>query len=253
MIRLNFSINPTYLAFYTLVQCERSRFISSHGRQDVVKFQNRAWEIDRDAYEFLRWRSVEDIIVNRRLSSLAVRAQKLLDEVAVDPAFVPLLLQTKEAQQMVEQEWAADYELSYAMMCQLTGVALQGDFNVMITHPSQINGHNNHGTICVTYRDSYPHFNTIYLWHELMHIFIPASDTGGDWEHVEHSIIELLTDDQLRVAFNGGSYPPFTGHEYLRPTKERLMPTWQEYLQQPDRQIKAFINSTKDAFAPQAV
>ena len=143
------------------------------------------------------------------------------------PAFRPLLETTRETRDKVSAEWEANLPRTYDWMCELTGMDLSGEFTVFLTHPALRQGIYL-GERRILWAHSYdePNVNTIYLWHEVLHAFLPGSDRG-------HAVIELLADHELRVRLNGGSYPPWNGHKRLDRFRDELLPAWSEYLQNP--------------------
>ena len=58
-----------------------------------------------------------------------------------------------------------------------------------------------------------------------------------------HALIQLITDNELRIRLNGGKYPPFEGHSTLTAEMSSLLPKWQEYLLSPNKDILAFEKS----------
>lgn len=100
--------------------------------------------------------------------------------------------------------------------------------------------------ICWSYRSDFPHYNTIYMWHEIMHSYLPAVSSDGK---VEHAVIELLTDDEMRARFNNSIYPPFVGHEELKPLKENLLASWRKYLKSPQKKINEYLKEASQILA----
>ncbi len=80
------------------------------------------------------------------------------------------------------------------------------------------------------HHEEWPNYTTVYLWHEILHSYLGYSE-------LEHTLIQLVTDNELRVQLNGGSYPPFVGHENLNPLTEKLFPYWKKYLQKDNKNI----------------
>jgi hypothetical protein len=88
--------------------------------------------------------------------------------------------------------------------------------------------------------DDWENYSIVYLAHEYLHSFFPTTENA-------HAIIELATDNELRIRLNGdGQY--FTengqqvGHERLRSLEESLLPKWREYLNNKSMTIYDFIH-----------
>ncbi len=246
MIHLKFSIVPNYLIWYTLVNCDsESRFISGQPTADVVAFQNRAWELDKDAYRFLqdgitaRLMFEDDAIIK-----LSRRANDLLNKLPQEKAYKPIINATMEAQEKMRHEWEEDLGKSYSWMCEMMGIPIDIECEVFITHPSIKNGTGSNKKIYWTYRQDFPHYNTIYLWHETLHSILP-SQSKDQLVNLEHAVIELLTDNEMRVLFNKGEYPPLIGHSYLEQMETKMIPLWREYLKSSNKNIKTFIDEVR--------
>lgn len=239
LLTLQFRIDVAYLVMHTLTRCGENYFVRSVPRQHIVEFQNEAWSIDAQAYRFLQ-HGIEPraLIDGRSPAQLAARAEHLLEKMASARSFARIFEETKESLNHVEAEWQSDLQLSHQIMFEMTGIVFRGRFEVFLTHPAQRNGRNLGGPIAWSYRSLFPHYNTVYLWHEILHNFLD----GGD---VVHSVIELLADNELRVRLGGKAYPPLKGHKELRELKESLMPAWQRYLESHKKDIFQFIDEAK--------
>jgi len=71
-----------------------------------------------------------------------------------------------------------------------------------------------------------------------LHLLLP----GGD---LEHAVIQLICDNEMRVRLNGGDYPPFEAHDEHKEIMTKLLPSWRAYLKQPKKDIHEFIESAK--------
>ena len=78
------------------------------------------------------------------------------------------------------------------------------------------------------HNDLFENYTTVYLWHEILHTYLGTSQ-------LEHALIQLIADNELRIQLNGGSYPPFEGHAYLLPLMKKVLPLWNEYLAKTDK------------------
>ena len=122
-------------------------------------------------------------------------------------------------------------------MTELTGIDFKKEnkkFIVYITHPSLRHGKSfQDGTIAWGHNEDWQNYAVVYLWHEILHYYFELSD-------LDHALIELITDNELRVRLNGGKYPPFIGHENLEKLKYKILPYWKKYLKSKNKNIFEF-------------
>ncbi|CAN0353217.1 unnamed protein product, partial [Phaeothamnion confervicola] len=169
-IRLHFQVDRRYLALH----CLSGRFgrTTPADRALLSEFQDRALKFDRDACRFLfKYDWPVGSLASR--GEMGQRAERLIEYLQDDPAFPTLEAQAKTAAVQTEQEWNQDLERTTGIMRELTGIQFNMDLYVLITHPAQRNGVSfRENKILWTYRNDFPHYNTVYLWHEIMHKYI---------------------------------------------------------------------------------
>jgi hypothetical protein len=242
VITINFHIDKVNLAYYAIqawVAPDGSKtFIRGQEIRDRLNtFRELALKEDAVACRFLGATRLYEMMTfanheNMVLSALCQRAEALINNLLQQPAFLAIFDDTKLALENYRSEWLADYDKSFEVIKDLTGLNLNRSFEVYVTHPCQPQGINEGDTIYHTYRTGFPHYNTVYMWHEVMHSLIkpvPGRDQT-EANNASHAVIELLTDNELRCRFSGASYPPFEGHDFLDATREYLLPSWREYL-----------------------
>jgi hypothetical protein len=251
MISLHLKVDPVYVVYYTLTRCAPESFIAGQPFEQIVAFQNRAWAFDRESYDVFRHGVTDKFILRKgSLEQLIERANKFLHVMTEEPLFRPILDETLGALSRVEEEWECNFAKSHGVMQEITGLNLTKEFEVYITHPSLKTGMNMDGVILWTHRQDFPNYNTVYLWHEIMHSFIDSTERTKDEGELEHAVIELLTDHELRVRLNGGNYPPFIGHKQLHRLEKRLLPSWRTYLKSSDKNIMQFIKVANAKLLP---
>jgi hypothetical protein len=245
MIRLDFKVEPALIAFNIIKYGAKRFFIDKYKGDvdDLCTFRDKLWERDPATCQFIRDGIDQPNIVLGNSAQMAQKTETLLQTVVHDPLFKPLISQTMEALSQVREEWEHNYQQSFNIMTELTGLKLNKEIPVYMTHPAIRNGMNYLGKIFWTYRQDFPNYNTIYLWHEIMHGFIPPAGHGD----AAHVVVQLLTDEELRARLNGITYPPLEGHEYLRPLELSLLPAWREYLKQDKKDIWTFVKTAQDA------
>ena len=232
-IKLNFKIDEDYLVTHLLASTGGSRFSSNKYKKDIVALQNYAWKRNRACYNILIGRIFAGDINRKTLGAL--------------PGFLANLKKSKEYKKIRAQgesylrfcsdQWKKNYVETSEKIRLITGFNLNETFVVYITHPGLRNGKyvGNHA-IQWGHNEDWPNYVTVYLWHEILHSYLGKSD-------IEHAVIELIADNELRVGLNGGKYPPLVGHADLADLKKKLLPKWKIYLRSSDGNIKKFIKS----------
>lgn len=232
MAKLSFRVDPRYLAFHTLTRCERGAFVGEPA--DLIALQNIAWELDQRAYQFLMNGPDGDHVMERKILDIAQRGEDLIERIQKEPTFQKILQETEASKTLVSDEWHADFEQSSSIMFNLTGIEIEDEFEILLTHPHQRNGGNAGRQILWAYRNTWAHYNTVYLWHEILHSYVPGHD-------VAHAAIELVTDNELRVRLGEGHYPPYEGHPELNELRDQMLDDWWQYLRAEQRDLRQFI------------
>ena len=249
MIELKFLIDPFTIAQQALGKPlsspdDSSIYHDDEERHSLSTFLEKAKDLDFASYMFFAGSSDETLLAcayeNIDLNQLSQRVGKYIGDLVDDACFKPVLEASQRAQEKVESEWLSNYDKTSKVMESLTGLNLSKKIDVLITHPQQRQGKNCDGTILWTARSSFPNYSTIYLWHEIMHSFVKPLDESALSERVTHSVIQLCTDNELRVRLNGGTYPPFEGHAYCEATESALLKEWHLYLDSNNRNIIKF-------------
>lgn len=245
-MKLDFKINEDYLIFHTLSNMDNERFSSDKDRKDVVAFQDYAWEVDNDLYNVTvgrlhKLRFIDSIgIIKKKTQDILNKNDELdvyFDDLKNSKEFKIIKNQTQEYLDICEKQWSDNLERSSEIINELTGFDLNKSFDVFITHPSQKNGkYLGDNRIAWGRTEEYNNYTTIYLWHEILHLYFGKSD-------LEHAIIELITDNELRSRLNGEEYPPFEGHDFLNNLRKEILPDWRKYLKQDRKNIKTFVDS----------
>ena len=166
------------------------------------------------------------------------------------PEWAPLLEDTKRRRQFCQEQWERTLPASLSTMRSLTGLDFRRCFRVTVTYPGLPGGRTLDQTgpaecpnaIAWGGREEFPAYTVVYIWHEILHSYFEQTDR-------DHAIIELVTDNELRVRLNGGTYPPFEGHPYLGRWKAAVEPAWRAYLGQGHRDIRQFAKLTR-GYAP---
>jgi len=255
MITLDFKIEPRTVILHLLHGYYPDYALPEQPHIEVDTLLVKAKELDSATFELIRGGLNADNFSNLcaskqfTLPEIGKRIDQLVQTLRLEATTAEILKQTAKALADVRKEWEHNYFKSHEILSDLTGLSLDKTFQVFMTHPSTPQGFNDlRGNIFWTYRLDFPNYNTVYLWHEIMHYYV---DPGHNHERVAHSIVELLTDEELRVRLNGVGYLPFVGHEGLRKIEMQLLPSWQSYIKQKGKKnINDFIQQADQFCKP---
>lgn len=244
-MKLEFKINKYYLLIHILKQSELSF-------PEWEKFQNKLcklWEKNPEGYYLFSWYS-EAIFIRRKsllkLDNTLKEAKKLIQEVLRLEDFQRLYEETKKYLPFVENQWQRNKKEALRILEELSGLKLPDKtITVFITHPKLRNGVNFplFNAIGWGHSEDWQNYSTVYLAHELMHILTFKKTKN---EKVMHALIELMTDNELRIRFNkkGGRYfkeGKFgVGHPSLRNLERKILPYWKKYLKRKEKNIFEF-------------
>jgi hypothetical protein len=89
------------------------------------------------------------------------------------------------------------------------------------------------------HKEDWPNYNVVYLMHEVLHAFLHKGKYA-------HEVIELATDNELRIRLNnGGDYfiegEEKVGHPKLLKKEKELLLKWEEYLKDESTDVHSFI------------
>lgn len=239
-INLNFKINDEHLLIHIINSIEPDRFSSNKYKKDIIAFKNYAWEKSKSCYNLLVGRISVIDLERSRLSKTYRKLPIYIKELINTSLYQKLRQQTENYLQLCQKQWLKNYPTSYAAIKQITALNLSDSFTVFITHPSLKNGkYLGNKVIEWGHSEEFPNYITIYLWHEILHHYM-------DRDEIEHAIIELITDEELRRRLNGEKYPPFVGHKDLEGVKRKVLPLWKQYLKLRNKDIRQFIKLVKN-------
>lgn len=234
-MKLNFKIVEDYLVLHTLSAANDNRFIPNIDKQSVINFQNFVWNTSKEMYELLTSRSNPF----NNLDNCGTKLESFLAEIKSSNELSEVIKQTQESLLLVKKEWEDNFNKSYKIIKEITGINFrEAIFTVFLTHPSLQNGYYaGKSSICWSYRNDFENYNTVYLWHEILHSKFKIDE-------LSHTLIQLVTDNELRIRLNGGTYPPFEGHQELFHLMEKLLPEWDVYLQ--NKEVKDIFKFYKE-------
>jgi len=243
-MKLNFTINEDYLIAHTLSSTASDRFSSKKHKENIVSFQNFAWKKSKKCYNFLAGRIYpEDFLYLKSIKSTVRELPNFLLALKKNKYYKKILIQTKDYLDFCERQWNDNYQYTGKIIKELTEFNLNKQFIIYITHPSLKNG------CCIEndkivwgHNEDWPNYSTVYLWHEILHSYFRFANIKFSNKNIEHSIIQLIADNELRIRLNGGKYPPFKGHSKLFPLMKKILPFWKKYLKSEKKDILKFRN-----------
>ena len=158
-----------------------------------------------------------------------------------------LIQETKKYTIFVQKQWRRNEKKILSFVESITGIKLpKKTIDIYLTHPKLNNGMTlDDSTIVWSHSEDWKNYATVYLCHELMHIF-----TNHDPSEITHAVIELMTDNELRIHLNGkGIYfkesGKEVGHRSLRKLEKKILPRWKIYLKKKDKNIFKFLEEIK--------
>jgi hypothetical protein len=161
--------------------------------------------------------------------------ERLLCEAKKTVQYPILLAQTKQRLSECKDQWNENYKQTFAFMKEITGLQFHHSFTIYITHPAMPTGANiGNQRICWGGKEPKKNWTTVYLWHEILHSFLL------DPTYLNHAIIEIVTDVELRHLINGVNDSDWKGHEECRELKRLIAPDWKKYLSSPEKNILKF-------------
>lgn len=245
MIKLKFCIDEDQLIWETLKR-NSERYKGKRKKpkipKEVIAFQNYAWYQSKNRYKLFTGRTFTDfepgVSFTKQISELK-KVPKYLAKLKKSTHYRKILRKTIDFKHHCEEVWLNNYDKSSSIMQDLTGLKFNRQLTVYITHPELGGGVYHHpNKIHWGHKDKWPSYTVIYLWHEIMHSYFRTRKNHD----IDHAIIELLTDCELRSRLNGSKYPPFIGHTELRSMEKALMPYWKKHLKSKSKNIMIFRN-----------
>ena len=237
-MKVSFKIKKDYLISHTLLSASNDRFSSKKNRKDIVEFQNYAWKVSKDLYSVIPGRSGADILLDdgglKKYQKMTNRLQSYFRVLSKSKEFKKIHNQTEQYRKFCANQWKKNYKRASEVIKDLTQLKLNDSFTVFITHPSLKNGRNlKANKIVWGHTEDWKNYTSVYIWHEILHSYFDKSD-------LNHTLIELIADNELRYRLNGTKYPPFEGHEYLLKIKKRMFPNWKKYLKSEHKDFNRF-------------
>lgn len=229
MVSISFKVDDRFLASYLIANYRPDRYVgyvSPKTRKGIVAFQDLAWELSTELSTLIDGRyplCMYPQNVEKSYKEIGSELEKYIQKLVNTEEYKKLKRETQESVKKIENEWENNYKKTSSYIKSI-GIDIKGDYTVWLVHPGLKAGrYTGSNKIVWSYQTYWKNYNTVYLWHEILHSYFGRSDS-------EHALIELITDEEMRTKLNGGKYPPFVGHKDLASLKEKFLPAWKHYL-----------------------
>jgi hypothetical protein len=239
MVNVEFKVDDKFLLYYLVSNFNKERFIDGKEifKNDIKNFQEQAWIKSKTFYRLIDGRAS----LTRRLILETPNHEhtihdlfNYIDELINSDKFKILKQQTLETVSLVLSEWEDNYEMCWQYLEDI-GIKVEGNFTVYLVHPGlKAGSFMGDNKVCWSYQDKWQNYNTVYVWHEILHSNFGNTDK-------EHALIELITDEEMRVLLNGGEYPPYVGHPFLNDHKDKLLGKWKNHLNSQSKNINLIL------------
>ncbi len=226
---IKFLVDDIFLAKFCIRNYQEERFnkkVQEYNKELIKHFQNTSKSLSQNYYN--------KICDNWYAARKDEKVSEYINAVINTDSFKKIREETTQTLSLLQLEWEANYSTTKKYLESL-GIVINGDFTVYFNHPIFLEGQYwGNGIIIWSYRNDFPNYNVIYIWHEILHELIGKSEK-------EHALIELITDNEMRKRLNGTKYPPFTGHKDLQYLREKFNPKFQEFLKNPKGSVVSII------------
>jgi len=161
--------------------------------------------------------------------------EQIYQEIFKTIAFKKIERETKAYLQKIESQWRKKEPLIETYIKDSLRIPeIKEPITVYIFHPKLSEGraYYKDRVILWGHKELWENYSIVYITHEILHILL-----GGICKDkiITHALIELATDNELRVRLNpqdtyfvkNGIYQ---GHEYQRKLVKKIYPSWKNFL-----------------------
>ncbi len=235
-MNLRFTVDPHVLLYYACSYGKKGK-----DSQEWTDLLNEMWDKHQQGYNlFMGW-IVGAFISEKEYSQWFHEAfddlEMLIDDVSHSSVFADRMESTDKYKEKIESEWILNHKRIIEILEGATRLKLPKDpVKVFIVDPSlSIGIQPLPNTIVWGHRDEWKYYSMVYLAHEYLHTFMPRSE-------VAHAVIELATDNELRIQLNNkGTYFDIPGHKSLSTQEKTIYPYWKKYLASSEETILEFV------------
>lgn len=165
--------------------------------------------------------------------------KKIIGKMEKTEAVKKLIKETMVYKNFVEKQWRKNENFVFNFIKTDLGLKVPAyTINVFILHPKLSKGRADSGTKSILWghSENWKNYATVYLAHEILHILVNKKSKDLS---IAHGLIELATDNELRIRLNKGekyfdfgklpTTAPLWAQKKERIKKE-ILPYWKNYL-----------------------
>lgn len=239
---LNFKISKELLFVTALIQTPKPKI------EGWVELQDKLWDKYKTGYRLLQGNYLSFLPSNnykKDLDKATKQVQKLIREGMKHPVFNVLLKNAEEYKDWLEKQWEEKNDLINKELRNILKMDLPEKVsNVYVMGNLLHEGCNIDGNILWAHKEEWPNYAVVYMVHEYLHNFFID-------DNIEHAIIELATDNEMRIRLNGGGEyfkcnGKNVGHKHLRKLETDIIDDWKDYLKNKDTNIYKFIEKMRN-------
>ena len=255
--KFRFVLNDFYLLYYSLTRphCRvpflawrkavkklRQRF--PKGYAAIVNGLDHTWSVQltniaspRESSQWLHEREKE--------------IEKLLQTGVRMPEFLQMRKETEAHLKEVKAEWKENAQHALIALQKITRIPIPSKtIEVIMVHPKLYGGFylgGNPPKIIWGHDVEWPLYHTVYLCHEFLHALLMPDLSKWDYKEIDvnilHALIELATDNELRIRlYEKGRYfyvgKKYIGHDHLKLLVKNILSTWKRYLHSNESNLK---------------
>jgi len=227
MIKLKFQISKYYLAYLLVNQSEQlmstplAPKVKTLQKQLDKKYENNPayYCLNLSNFHSIQW-AAENIYsqpnttnFKKELHSISDTILKIYQTIFNSQLFKQILKDTVTYQNFVQKQWKQNEKFVLRYLQDIFGFKLPDlNITVLIVSPTLKHGHVISGTNIIIWGhpEDWKNYATVYLAHEICHLLF-------NYYHIQendltHAVIELITDNELRLRLNNQSQYFKTGN-----------------------------------------
>lgn len=202
--------------------------------QAVVQAQARIWSMTGEPYELLRGSWFPAIFRADKDRGAPAGLSRFLERVRSSAEYRDLRKQTVDRMRRCDRQWTADRDRSESFVRDLTGLAIEGPYRVVVLPPAMAAAQNvGNRVLKWGGHDDGGHSTSVHVWHEVLHDHLPNDDLA-------HVLIQLVADHELRMHLDPDTgRAGYIGHARLKDLSARVLPYWRAYRSRSQRSLTA--------------
>lgn len=245
MPHFEFTISDLYLVYYAIRRSELlpdfpewGSYIKRLKKNQPLGYKGIVSQLDPSwGYALTEAHTQKDS--SRWLNHFAQESEKIFQEALRSHEYKRLKQETAIHLEEVKKEWRENGEKALTILHNMLRVPIPArKITVVVVHPDLRGGFSvgkgKNKKIIWGHQSEWQNYHTVYLCHELLHILLEWKDIPPN---ITHALIELATDNELRIRLQGGGQyfsvgEKSVGHPYLKSLEEEMLPFWKKHLRQ---------------------